>query len=204
MKNKNNYINDPNNQKQQQQQQQHRHPKRRVKRNNNNGNGRGSAGNGDVAGNGSKEPSTHMTGMIINDNSNMVGNNNNFTNTNLESVKQHDLLFQQQQRLQMKHDSDNPAAAATIGTNGSTNNAKLSMPSHFINLQQDDEHNQQQKQKQQQQQQQKQDDDMYDDTEQHIAERLAAAALDDDDDVVDDINLNDIPVLKNPDVIILI
>merc|ERR1712238_95651 len=73
------------------------------------------------------------------------------------------------------------------------NNTKLSIPSHFLNLQQEHDHDQQQKQQQQQQQhqQQEQDDDMYDDTEQHIAERLAAAALDDDDDVVDDTILND-------------
>ena len=73
--NNNNYINDPNNRKQQQQQ---RHPKRRVKRNNNN-NRRGTAGNnnGDVAGkNGSKESLTNIsTGMIINDNNNMIRNN---------------------------------------------------------------------------------------------------------------------------------
>ena len=41
----------------------------------------------------------------------------------------------------MQHDSNNPTAtAATIEINGSTNNAKLSMPSHFLNLQQDHEH----------------------------------------------------------------
>ena len=71
----------------------------------------------------------------------MVGNNNNLEN----GIQQHDLLFQQQQqqRLQMQHDSNNPATAAVatavtpIGMNGSTNNAKLSIPSHFLNLQQD-------------------------------------------------------------------
>merc|ERR1712238_472748 len=123
----------------------------------------------------------------------MIGNNHNLEN----GIQQHDLLFQQQQqqqqRLQMQHDSNNPAATAAIvtpiGMIGSTNNAKLSIPSHFLNLQQEHDHDQQQKQKQHQQQEQ--DDDMYDDTEQHIAERLAAAALDDDDDVVDDTILND-------------